>query len=182
MADAKKIARCVQTDKKREICQRQQKIVNKSGDSTIAVIGSQGQRGRRVCLHLFFVCRKAVFAPRVALQSGLCHIHLNGEEQNKFRQFVARGYGSKKATNSSKGRALRCGSYLGGLYGQGLYRQISDRGGVCPPQSKAGYSINSVQRASRARRALPRWLRAFFSSLVSSAAVLSTCLSKKMGS
>ena len=67
MADAKKFARCVQTDKIREICQRQQKIVNKSGDSTIAVIGSQGQRVRREPLYPFFVCRKAVFAPRVGL-------------------------------------------------------------------------------------------------------------------
>ena len=41
------------------------KIVKKSGDSKSAVVGSQGQRVRRVCLHPFTVCRKAVFSPHV---------------------------------------------------------------------------------------------------------------------
>ena len=148
MADAEKIARCVQTDKKREICQRQQKIVNKSGDSTIAVIGSQGQRGRRVCLHLFFVCRKAVFAPRVALQSGLCHIHLNGEEQNKFRQFVARGYGSKKGANSCKGRVLGAAVFCGAVWGKVCTGRFSDRGGDNPPQCK-GWLLHKLGPAGK---------------------------------
>ena len=136
MADAKKFARCVQTDKKREICQRQQKIVNKSGDSTIAVIGSQGQRGRRVCLHLFFVCRKAVFAPRVALQSGLCHIHLNGEGQKKFRQFVVRNMAAKKPQVAVRAGCCAVRSFLRGCMGKVCTGRLSDRAGFARPNQR----------------------------------------------
>ena len=43
-------------------------------------------------------------------------------------------------------------------------------------------AMKSDQRASRARRALPRWLRAFFSSRVSWAALLRMLSSQNRGS
>ena len=64
MADAKKLQDACKPTKKGNLPEAK-KIVKKSGDSKTAVVGSQGQRVRRVCLHPFTVCRKAVFSPHV---------------------------------------------------------------------------------------------------------------------
>ena len=95
------------------------KIVKKSGDSKTAVVGSQGQRVRRVCLHPFTVCRKAVFSPpTLVMQSGFDHIHLNGEGQKKFRQFVVRNMAAKKPQVAVRAGCCAARSFLRGCMGR----------------------------------------------------------------
>ena len=92
-------------------CQR--KIVEKSGDSAFAFAGCQVFA--RVAWLLVFIprCREGSFCLHAGLQGGFCHVHLNGEEQKKFSQTVARGDGSEK--NGKSGTSLSGGFSACGL-------------------------------------------------------------------
>ena len=139
-------------------------------------------RAARALVSIFRLPKGSFCPPALALQCGLYHILLNGGQQKKFRQFVARYMAAKKyKEHQGQGLAERQ-FFCGAVWARFVQANFQTGAGVTRPNARAGYCINSAHRASRARRALPRWLRAFFSSLVSSAAVLSTCLSKKMGS
>ena len=112
-------------------------------------------RAARALVSIFRLPKGSFCPPALALQCGLYHILLNGGEQKKFRQFVAWDMAAKN-TKSIKGRGLRSGSFLRGCTGKICKADFQTGAGVTRPNAKAGYCINSVQRASRARRALPR--------------------------
>ena len=133
MADAKKIARCVQTGRKWQCQPCQKKITKKTGNSARAhgQVMSCASVPPAIVWHPLW---QRQFLPPPFLgggvQDGLCHIHLNGEGPKKFRQ--QQGDWRAKLLESQR-------RVLGrqGRVGQGLAAERGGNGaGAAPPQIK----------------------------------------------
>ena len=69
------------------------------------------------CIHLPFAKRQ-FFPPTLVMQSGFDHIHLNGEGQKKFRQFVVRNMAAKKPQVAVRAGCCAARSFLRGCMGR----------------------------------------------------------------
>ena len=118
MADAKKFARCVQTDKKRKSARGKKNCKKIRRQQVCCCWQSRATSAACVLASIYRLPKGSFFPPTLVMQSGFDHIHLNGEGQKKFRQFVVRNMAAKKPQVAVRAGCCAARSFLRGCMGR----------------------------------------------------------------